>query len=353
VDLVADVVLNVRANAIRSTAVLAMTAAALGVLFYLEVHRADELIEYQRDYVRRGGYLALISSDAGIPADRCEALGREEWVVAAGAAAPAGHASLASVPGVSFAHYRVTQGLLSVWFPGVVSRAEPGVESVYAGETLAREMGLVPGGRAAIEGGPNAAVASVVPLRDRVAPADRSIIEVVPAIGTMSQCWVEFAPRAFRIGLETAPALLATGDQPVTVSQHTISGQFTRSPQEELTTRPERRAWVAAGLIVILLTAITTWFRRSEIALYAALGTDRVRLVVANGLEAWALTLGGVVSGVLWALALERLGGHTVTLDSFVLAMRSTGSAALLIMAVAPLAPLLVRGDIAAALKDR
>ncbi|MGH2609652.1 MAG: hypothetical protein ACRDHF_11285 [Tepidiformaceae bacterium] len=78
----------------------------------------------------------------------------------------------------------------------------------------------------------------------------------------------------------------------------------------------EARAWVAAGLMVILLTAVTTWFRRSEIALYTALGTDRVRLVVANGLEAWALTLGGVVSGVLWGLALERLGGHIVTLDA-------------------------------------
>jgi hypothetical protein len=352
-SLAADAASNLVANGARSFIALTAMAVIFGGLAFLELHQAAGLLSFQSDYRAAGGYLAIVAEQGGISASRCEHLNGRQGIVAAGGDRGEGQATFSMAPGVLYQQYGVTRDLLRVWDPSYRPAAATS-DTFMSGRALADELALRPGLVIARAGDPPAQLAAVLDVNQRAPQAGRSLFEIIPPVGMVDECWVEFAPEAYSGGADMLAAAFATSDNDPTVRPFTAKDQFTRNPSHELSTRPQRHGWIAGAALIVGVLVLAAWFRRADLGLYLALGTPRSMLTIMLAIETWLLVVVAWGAGILWALALQRATGHAVTWGAIHLAVVTSASAALLVVAVGPLASSLVaRGNVAALLKDR
>lgn len=146
----------------------------------------------------------------------------------------------------------------------------------------------------------------------------------------------------------------AEGSADPVVRPYRRSDEFTRDPAAEWASRPQRRGWVAVPAVLFGLGLLSAWFRRSESALYLAVGTWRIQLTVMATAEQWPLVTVGLAIGSGAAFATETFINRQPASDAVLAALTTSGSAALLALVLLPWAwALVARGSIASMLKDR
>lgn len=343
---------NLGSNGFRSLALAAIAAAALGGLAFMELRQAGELTQFARDYQAGGAYVAIASvPGGGLSGARCESLHAVDGVRAAGAMRGTGTVTFPSAPGVLFQSADVTPGLLGVWAPGMPG---PSGAGILAGSALAAELGIRAGLVARADATGPTYFSAVYDFSRRNPQAARWALSPVPAAGGFDECWVEFSPGAYSGGRDMLAARFAEGSGDPVVRPYRRSDEFTRDPAAEWASRPQRRGWLAVPVVLFGLGLVSAWFRRSESALYLAVGTRRAQLAVMGAAEQWPIIAAGWSLGFCYALATEAFWGSNPTLEAAVRAAVTSGSAALLLLALVPWAsPIVARGSIATLLKDR
>ena len=354
--LLREAALNLGSGYIRLAVAAGTVFAALLSLALLELRDAADLLDFQRDYAAAGGYVVVVAAAEGgqVDAARCEALNASTSVLAAGSVGEPELASFATAPGLLFQSAEATQGAFAVWDPRRrVPSAQDGSGAV-AGSALASELGLRAGGYVQPEGREPLPVLAVLDTEERNPQVSRWLLSPVAPAGVASRCWVEFDRRSYGAGLGLLGAWFAEGDQPPVVTPYRRADEFARDPEAEFASRPQRLGWALASAVIVAMAWLMTWFRRSELGLYLALGTPRSGAVFLLAAEAWLLVLPAATAAYVYGLALGHALGWDPGMDEALLAARTLGSAALLALVVMPLAPLvLVRGTIADLLKDR
>jgi hypothetical protein len=352
--LLREAVLNVYSDWLRSLAVVAIAAAAIGALAFLELRQANELVAFQDDFTAAGGHVSVVSSQGGgVSAARCEALREWPGVIAAGSTRSTGTVDFATAPGTLFQSAALSEGLLAVWSPALAGTGA--VAGGYiVGPALAEELGLQTGSYTALSGEPPVRIDAVLDVARRNPVAARWLLDIVPPAGAAESCWVEFT-RAGQPGGDAAlAAWFAQGDGEPIVRRYLQAGEFARDPLAEFRSRPQRFGWIAVGGLIAAVFLLLTWFRRAELALYLALGVTRSQLRALLALEAAMILVAAGMLGLGYAFAVHAALERPLPLEHVQLGLSAGLSAMLLGLALAPwLGAAAVRGNIASLLKDR
>lgn len=351
-SLIEEGLANLRANLFRSLLMLALCGAVFGGLAFMELRQGMELTQFTRDFREGGAYVAIASVPGGeLPGSRCESLNGEPGVVAAGAWRSTGQATFPTAPGVLFQSADVTAGILRVWDP----RHTLGIGTgLVGGPALASELGLRPGLIARFDDGAPVHLSAVGDFNRRNPQAARWALSPVSPGGTFNECWVEFEPGAYEAGRDALAARFAEGSSDPAVRPYRRGDEFTRDPAAEWSSRPQRWGWIAAPLGLFGFAIAAAWFRRSEAGLYLAMGTRRAQLALMGAAEGWPLVAAGWSLGFSYAIAAQALWGIEPVRDIAREAATTSGSAALVTLALVPWASAVVaRGSIATLLKDR
>lgn len=335
----------------RTIVTVVSAAAICGALAFAELRTATGLLAYHDSFVAAGGTVAVVSSPTGqVSAARCAALVASPAVRAAGALTPTGTISLAASPQTLVQTATVTAGMVAL-----LDRSAPASAATVVGDGLAAELGLRAGGSLPTNDA-TLTVDAVAATAQRAPQLDRTIMRVVPPVGQAAQCWVELRPADHAGGVGTLDAWFDTGaaGSDLDVSALRTTNEFSRDPAAELRDRPQRNAWVIAGIALVVTGWLATWLRRAELGLHMALGGTRASLVVLAQMEALLLLPAGAVVGGLWAAAAASVIDGLPSAAALTLSARTAGSATALAVLLLPLGVLLAaRHDVAALLKDR
>jgi hypothetical protein len=352
-DLVVEGLRNLAGSPARSTMLAVAAGAVIGALVFVELSTTEDLLAFEQRFVDSGGNVVVAFSEQGISTGRCHSLTAMSGVKASAAIAVGPAVEAGNSPGTLFNSGTVTAGAIGLF---AVDSARPVGESVdrwILGSEAAKELGLREGSWLAV-GSTRRQVGVVIDTETRNPQIARWILETGAPSGTSQQCWVEFLPGARTGRVETIDTVFA-GSSDVVVTPWIRLDDFARNPTEELAARPQIYAWIVAGLILSAIAWIATWFRRSQIGLYRAVGTGPAALLILGTVEYAAPILTGAIAGTLWATA-----AWTATTDGFahydqlVIAYRTAASAAFLATATAALLwPATAKGSIAEQLKDR
>lgn len=353
-DLFVDAVRNVISSPGRSLLLAAATAGLVGALVFAELSTTDDLLAFESRFVESGGNVIVAFSEEGLSASRCVAMAAVSGVVGTAAVTPEPPVKIAQAPGTLFNAGTVTAGALTLFTPEPLTLGPGIVDRWVVGSAAATELGLSEGLWLAVDGGRARQVAAVMDTGVRNPQIDRWILSIAPAAGAARQCWVEFAPGA-TTGREEMIETVFADNSDLEVTPWIRLDEFSRDPVSELAARPQTSAWLVAGLLLAGIGWLGTWFRRSQIGLYRAVGTGPAALLVIGAIEYAIPVVFGTMAGALWAIA-----AWTATTtgfpdsDQLVIVARSTASTTLLALTVAPLLwPAMARGTIAQQLKDR
>ena len=353
-DLVVDAAHNVAGSPARTLLLGVVAAGVVGGLVFTELSFSQDLLDFQAGFDASGGNVVVASNDDGLPAARCDALGGLDGIVAAAALEPGGPVEMNVAPGTLFQTGAFTAGGLRLFTTGAAPTVAAVVDRWVIGQAAAEELGVEPGMWLAVAD-VSRQVGAVIDTEPRNPQIARWILTVTAPVGTATQCWVEYQPGAVSGRIELVDTVFAdTGDNLV-VRPWIRLDEFARDPVAELAQRPQRTAWIAAGLLLAALVWLATWFRRADIGLYRAVGTGPAALLVLGAVEAALPLLVGGIAGALWAVAAWAAAtGHTPDPDQTLIATRTAASTLLVALAAAPLLwPITARQSIAQQLKDR
>ena len=355
-SVLAEALANVASAGVRTASIIVITASVFGAVAFLELRTANDLLGFVKEFERSGGYVVIVVPAEGstVEASKCEALNGRSFVVSAGSLRSTELVSFASAPGVLFQRATVSSSILGVWAPDTYVPPGDGAPALVVGSALAEELGVRAGSYLQPEGDAPARIIAVIDTEQRNPQSSRWALDVAPPVGAVEACWVEMKRDAYDAGLAALPAMFADGEEAPIIRPFRRQDEFTRDPAAEFRARPQRLGWLAASGLVIATLWLTTWFRRSELGLYLALGTDRSTLAMMLAVEATVVVAAAYLLGVTYAFAVDVALNHEPIYSTSLLAVRTSLSAALLALALAPLgAFLFVRGTIAELLKDR
>jgi len=344
---------NLSTAAVRTALSTVVAAGLVGALTFAEHSTTTRLIDFRRDFEAQGGFVAVVFNENGLPAERCERLPELIGAEAAGGFNYGSTLATGNAPGSLFSMLSVTEGIFDVWVPDDHLR-EADIQ-VAIGSAVAEELGVQKGRFLLLGEGEPRAITAVVDTEDRNPQAMRSILSVVPPIDDVNQCWVAFGPGAHEAGIASLRALFSDTGPDTTVGPYRRTDEFTLDPVAELASRPMRNGWLAVGLAIALLAWVGWWARRAEFGLYRAIGTARNELLLMAWVESFVTTTVGALLGFVWATAVfDATHGGELSGGQILLASRNAVAAALLAIALGPLAAVLMgRTDVASQLKDR
>lgn len=344
---------NVTSTVGRTLVVAVAVCGIVGGLTWVELATTGDLLAFQDEFLARGGSVAIVDAEGLVSASRCDALARRSEVVASGGMTRGGSVEVLSAPRTAFQTAWATPGAFEVWAADP-PRGDDWTRSLFVGNVAAEELGIRDGSVILVAGEEPQQV-TVIDVEARNSQAARWLISPVAPAGMVDQCWVEYAPADVEAGMAALEVAFADAGDTMAVRRAIRLGEFGRDPVAELADRPQRSAWVIAGLLLALLAWLATWFQRSEIGLYRAVGTPTAALWLLGQIEAFVVMIPAACAGFLWAAA-----GYVATTDGFPIAdqlgiaVRTAAATLLVALIVAPLAwPSLGRGQIAAQLKDR
>jgi hypothetical protein len=324
----------------------------VGALFLSDLLVTGGILDFQRRYVESGGNLYIASSKSGLDAARCAALVSLPGVKGSAAVSPGPRARVLSEPGTLYWTGIVTMGAIRLLTTASTIQAVDLQGRVLVGADAAQELGVVPGSWLGIEGTKPKQVGAVVDSEDRDPALNRWIAAVAAPIGLARECWVEF-DAGVKTGRQETMFAMFTGPD-VVVQPVKRLDEFSRDPVGELAGRPQTIAWLYAGLLLALLGWLSSWFRRSDVGLYRAVGTGSPALLVIAAGEFVIPVVVGALGGALWALAWWMAEHGNPTSDQLYVASRTAASIVLLAVTCTPLSWIVLgRESIATQLKDR
>lgn len=351
-DLLVDAVRNVAAGRVRSVLLAGVTAGVIGALVFIELSTTDELLTFQDGFIDSGGNMFIAASEEGLASERCAALLSMEGVIGSASVEAGPPVETAIAPGTLFGTGRVTIGALELFSSGPSASAADLANGWIIGEAAASELGVSQRMWLGVGGSTPRQVGAVVNTEARNPRIDRWLLAVQPPAGTVSECWVEFAPGVMTGRQETVSAVFSDSADVIVVPWIRLD-EFSRDPVAELVGRPQASAWIIAGLLIGAMAWLVTWFRRSQIGLYRAVGTGPSALLILGAVELGIPILSGALIGSLWAAAIwsANTAGYPDA-DQLAIGIRTVTSTALLALAIGPLFwPVTAQGSIAEQLK--
>jgi len=353
-DLFVDAVRNVTGARVRSVLLALVAGGLVGALVFIELSTTDELLAFQGGFVDSGGNMFVAASEEGLASDRCAALASIDGVIGSAGIESGPPMETTLAPGTLFNTGGVTIGALGLFSLEPAGSAAHAADGWIVGASAATELGITEGMWLGIGGATPRHVGAVIDAETRNPRIDRWIMTVQPPAGTVTECWVEFAAGVTTGRQETIGAVFTDATDVIVVPWIRLD-EFSRDPVAELAGRPQASAWIIAGLLIGVMGWLVTWFRRSQIGLYRAVGTGPPALLVLGAVELGIPIISGSLIGGLWAAAIWTAGAADYPgADQFAIAARTATSTVLIAIAVAPLLwPLTASGSIAEQLKDR
>ena len=292
-----------------STVVLTLAIWMVALPGAVDAVVVARLVAAEEEFLAAGGATLVVENEqAGISALACDRLTVYQGVSASAAldrlAEPA---TPSAARGADVTVFATTAGMWRLL--GV--EASPG-RSAIVPESVAARLGLVDGDWLVLEPSPGTGGDGLPDVPLRITVADGALLGdeftgvLLPQIATpdvvADACVVSGASAGMPGLKEALPALLpgVDGSGYSVVRDRLITGQFTVDYSASYRQRPTQWAWLAAGAALGTVWLLARWTRRSEEALYAAMGAGLGIRSVLRGTE-WL-----VVSGVggLWGTAL-------------------------------------------------
>lgn len=344
---------NLTANPARTLATIGLYTVMFGALAAAELTYTTSLLDYAHDYQAAGGNIMIATTPQGLPAATCDALNRKPYVLAAGGLTPTGSGTLATAPGTQFSTGTITSDILTVWDPTSTQTAHL-TAGYIIGEDLTTELALRPAALIQPTSQPVAPIHSIAYTASRNPLVTRWLLTSTPPSGPVTECWVEFSPGAYRAAQSLLEVTFADAGSDLTVKPLIGTNQYSRNPAAELDSRPTRHAWAAVAALTTVIIGLTIWFRRSDIGLYRATGTDRLTVLALTQTETLITISLGATLGLLWATTITQINSTTtITVEQFAIALKAIVSGAAAAVALGPLQSLLIRGNLLTLLKDR
>jgi hypothetical protein len=353
-DLVIDAVRNLTGSPVRSILLSVVAGGLVGGLVFTELASTQDLRDFQAFFDASGGHVVVASNDDGLPAARCAALSDVEGVVAT-AGLQSGTPVVTNVaPGTLYQTGVITSGGLDLFTNGPSPAVGDVADRWIVGQAAAEELGVEPGMWLGVDGRIRR-VGAVVDTEARNPQIARWILTVAPPAADVTECWIEYAPGVRTGRIEVVESLFADTGDGLVVRPWISLDEFARDPIQELADRPQRNAWLFAGLLLAALFWLATWFRRAHIGLYRAVGTGPAALFILGAVESILPYTIGAAAGSLWAgAAWAATTGNFPTGDQTLVALRTALSILLVAAVTAPLLwPLVARQSIAQQLKER
>lgn len=340
---------------LRSLSLVFGIASVVGLLTFTELRATSNVIAFQRSVEAKGGWIGIIANpDGTLPARECDALAQASWVMEAGGLKRSDSIELTKAPGTLFQTAIATSGAVRIWSSDPPSYGDLST-GVAVGLETANEVGLQSGMQVTEMGSSGTLrVGAVVSVEERYPAASRWIVKITAPIDRIDECWVEFKPGLLEAGLGAASLSFPEATRIEARRLIRLDG-FARGPRSELANRPQVHAWLPAGVLIAAVMWLVVWFRRADIGLYRAIGTNGPSLLVLVQLESLMVCVPALVSGYLWAALLFAIQQDGFPgWDEFGIALRSVMSATLVAIVLAPIVVLAVgRDQIANQLKDR
>ncbi|NHT17266.1 hypothetical protein [Cellulomonas sp. IC4_254] len=327
---------DLAARWLLSLLVAAVALAAGTSTVLLAAGEVDGIRATWDDQVAEGRFVQVVAGarSSGVDAAACAAVGGWTGVRAAGGRIGTEPVRFATSPASRYDHARVTPGYVQVLWPGA---PEPLAGEVVVGPHAAASAGLRSGstvvwsavatGNAGLGAGarpdraaPGAvsAVVAAVPARGtaRDPAADRQVLSVVPAAGTVDRCVVDVDPARASAVL---PALRTWFGDGVDAPRPVVDLARAVDPDAELAGRASAWWWALAASITGAAAAAAWVARRADVALHRLLGADpgtvALRLTVDVGVTVVTpVLLGTATAVVVTAPALAHEVVRTVVL---------------------------------------
>lgn len=330
-------------------------AVIVAALTFVDLTTTASVIEFQRNVEAKGRWVGVISNpDGTLSARSCDSLSRRPWVLYAGGLRRESSTELTKAPGTLFQTASVTSGAPQVWAADPPPHRDL-VTGFVVGEQLAAELGLRAESLAVeIDGDEILRVGAVMSVENRYPEAARWLLTIAGPYGRVDECWVEFEPGILEAGLAAASATFRDVSR-IDARPLIRLDEFARDPVAEFASRPLAHSWLPVGLLMASLIWLITWFRRADVGLYRAMGTNTFDLWVLVQVESVVVYLLALVSGYAWGVLLFAIQQEGFPgWDQLAVALRAVASAILLAIAVAAFAVVpLGRSQIANQLKDR
>lgn len=329
--------------AVLGTVVMVLAAA----IIWLELGVIGEARALEHRFAEAGGYVAVVSSESGVDARACDALGSLRGVIGSGGVRAGGQVATTTSPRVNFQRFEVTRGVLRVWDPRLTTVPT----GLLVGKAAADELGLSVATWVDL-GEAGRARTTVLDPAQRNAFAARAFLDLVPPTGRMNECWVEFAPAMYEAGLRLLPAIFAA-DQ--AIARRVVDrGEFAEDPSIVISGRITQWTWVPAALAASAVFALFALLRRSETAVYRAFGLSRLAVLLMFQVEVAQITAFGVAAASLWTTAAYAALVGVPSVEQIAAAMTTAVLFAMLVAAAAPcIATGLAAGSPASLLKER
>ena len=317
---------------------------------------SSDLLSFRSTLIEGGAYVATVeSADPVLPNSRCSQLGALNGVVGAGSDVAQTSAdqpvtiSPWAAPGNAFLVTYATPGAVLVWDPDA---SWSGSRGVVIGEVAADELGVRSGMYLGAYGLGQTPILDVVSSQ-RNSEVSRRVIVLSSHISTSSRCWVEFSPATFTAGKGLLASWFSV-DSSTFVRPLQHQSPFERDPVREFSGRPQRDVWLMIGLAGSLILWFVSWSRRNELALYTALNLSALGRLLMVQVEVLVEVAFAWFVALLWGIAVHEAFVGSLTSDQVVLLVRSSGSAALVVLILGPLGVFVVtRRNVASMLKDR
>lgn len=313
--------------------------------------------------LRKGSTVVVVSASTddaedAISGRRCESLRTVPGIVEAGAVRLDSPVRLVTSPNIPVQSASATAGAILIWSPSIriAERQIPATSGrVVVGSDLARELSLELNEAILIhDESTSLSVSGIIESTERVQRPGRWIIDEADPSGRFDECWIEFSPGQFSSGENSAVAWL-TESSDVSLSTRRLirDSDFARNYAAELRERPERLLWILSGGVTACLLWISTWSRRSEVALYRGLGMGLGRMTLFVMVEALIICIPSGLYAFVFSVSLLNIL-HALTLDQLDITLRSFSAAVAIPVTLSAigLVPIMTRST-AELLKDR
>ncbi|MFQ5523433.1 MAG: hypothetical protein ACE5F5_07630 [Acidimicrobiia bacterium] len=346
--LIREAIRNIAATKARSVMLAGVLALAVGFPVWLDLVETTRALTVEAELAAAGRYIAIAGAESGVSRADCYALRNNPGVVGTASVRLVGPTEIATRPGDRYQMATAIPGSERVW--GVSIRRGEG--SLWLGEAVVEDLGGVPPELLAIGNPPTVyTVAGVLEAR-RNQVVERWLTVVVPPTGEANECWVEWRPEVYEAGLGAMPTLLGRDD--LVARERLRRDEFRVDPVRLLEERTAPTVWQVVATLAVFVGWIVHRARRSEYALYRAVGFSLADLYFMSQTEVMALlVLIGPWSAAL-AVSLHTLAAGLPTADQISLALQAGGLSAAAVILSIPLGLLAMgRGGIADALKER
>lgn len=327
---------------VRSWLFAVALVASIAICTASTVLVAQSSLDQARAEVRAGSltWQATPVDGATITARECEGLERMSDITTGGVLVD--RPQLAAIPlGLPLPVIHVTPGFVEAWFGGQRQT------SPVLGRTLAKSSLVADGGWLFDGTNPVGRVAGVM-QRVPDTEAETSVLIATAEDGPLSRC-VFRVPAGWR---DSGPTLSAWAfGQRANVARVWAPSAGTLTPAEQWRRGMAVQPWLIAASLPLLVLALGSLTRRSELAVYRAFGASRSLVVALLSVETWLVALPAIPLGLLLGLVVPM---RPIEPSALWAALTQGGASALMVLACTPLFVLPgVLGQVFASLKDR